>query len=157
MTGSKLIERLARKEDIEKIIEMLADDPLGATREKVTPIVGEKYIQAFERIQQNPFAELTVVELAGEIIGTFHLNFLQFLTYEGGLRAQIEAVRVATPYRGKGIGTAMFHYAIARAKEKGCHMLQLTTNKKRPGALKFYESLGFVDSHIGLKLLLDKH
>lgn len=95
-----------------------------------------------------------MVELDGEIVATFHLTFIQYLTYGGGIRAQIEAVRVKAGGRGQGIGTIIFQYAIERAKQRGAHLLQLTTDKKRPDALRFYESLGFVASHEGMKLHL---
>ncbi len=87
-----------------------------------------------------------------EIVATFQLTFIPYLTYQGGLRAQIEAVRVKAVYRGQGLGTAIFQYAIGRAKAKGAHLLQLTTDKKRVEAKKFYEALGFVASHEGMKL-----
>ena len=88
----------------------------------------------------------------GAIIGTMQLSFIQYLTYQGGIRAQIEAVRVRKDYRGKGLGEEMFKWAIERAKERNAHLIQLTTDKKRPEALKFYEKLGFKASHEGMKL-----
>jgi GNAT superfamily N-acetyltransferase len=93
-----------------------------------------------------------VVEWQGELVATFQLSFIQYLTHLGGLRAQIEAVRVKVAYRGQGIGTLVFQYAIQRARTKGA--LQLTTDKQRLAAKRFYESLGFVNSHEGLKLPL---
>ncbi|RCR68865.1 GNAT family N-acetyltransferase [Larkinella punicea] len=89
-----------------------------------------------------------------EIVATFQLSFIQYLTYQGGIHAQIEAVRVKSDYRGQGIGKAVFDYAIERARAKGAHVVQLTTDKKRPDAIRFYASLGFVDSHEGMKLHL---
>ena len=97
---------------------------------------------------------MTVVEINGEIVGTFQLTFIQYLTHQGGLRAQIEAVRVSSAHRGKGIGAQMFNYAIDRVRKKGCYVLQLTTDKQRPRAIEFYESLGFVATHEGMKLTL---
>lgn len=87
-----------------------------------------------------------------EVIGTMQLSFIQYLTYQGGIRAQIEAVRVRQDQRGKGIGEKMFKWAIERARERKAHLIQLTTDKKRPEALKFYEKLGFKASHEGMKL-----
>tara|TARA_B110000046_G_C13010073_1_gene406275 strand:+ start:526 stop:822 length:297 start_codon:yes stop_codon:yes gene_type:complete len=87
-----------------------------------------------------------------EIIGAFQLTFIQHLTYQGGIRAQIEAVRIRTDKRGQGIGKSMFLWTINRAKERNAHLLQLTTDKKRPVALEFYKSLGFKNSHEGMKL-----
>lgn len=99
--------------------------------------------------------ELIVVENdKSEIIGTLQLSFIQYLTYRGGIRAQIEAVRIRKDKRGLGIGKAMFEWAINRAKERNAHLLQLTTDKKRPEALTFYESLGFEATHEGMKIHL---
>ena len=91
----------------------------------------------------------------GEIIGTLHLTFIQYITYQGGIRAQIEAVRIREDLRGEGIGQKMFEWAIQRAKERKAHLLQLTTDKQRPGAIHFYEKLGFKASHEGMKIHLD--
>jgi GNAT superfamily N-acetyltransferase len=96
---------------------------------------------------------LVVVENTnGEIIGTLQLSFIQYLTYQGGIRAQIEAVRVKKNQRGLGIGKAMFEWAIDRAKKRNAHLLQLTTDKKRPEAIKFYTDLGFKANHEGMKM-----
>jgi len=133
---------------------MLADDALGAKRERFQIPLPTAYVQAFDIIKNDPHQELTVVESHGEIVATFQLSFIQYLTYQGGIRAQIEAVRVKSTYRNKGIGNEVFLYAIQRAKAKGAHLLQLTTDKQRPEAKRFYESLGFVDSHEGMKLHL---
>ncbi|QRR00844.1 GNAT family N-acetyltransferase [Dyadobacter sandarakinus] len=144
--------RLAIESDLTKIIEMLLDDSLGALRENAGTKISPRYIAAFKNIQEEKNHELTIVELDGEIVGTYHLTFIQYLTHQGGLRAQIEAVRVGSLYRGKGIGRQMLNYAIDRARSKGCYLVQLTTDKRRPEALKFYYTLGFVDSHEGMKL-----
>lgn len=150
----ELVFRLAKKEDLLAIIRMLADDSLGSSREKVGDEVPDKYIQAFERICADPNQELTIVEMNGEAVATFQLSFIPGLTYQGGIRAQVEAVRTHSNYRGQGIGTKVFAYIINRAKEKGCHMVQLTTDKQRPDAIRFYETLGFTASHEGMKLKL---
>lgn len=131
---------------------MLADDPLGALREKIETPLPAAYSQAFARINNDSNQELTVAEMDGQIVGTFQLTFIQYLTHQGGMRAQIEAVRVNSAYRGKGIGSQLFRYAIDRAKEKGCYLVQLTTDKQRSRAIHFYESLGFVATHEGMKL-----
>ena len=133
---------------------MLADDTLGSTREEVDTVVSEAYVKAFEKITADANQELTVVEMNGELVATFHLTFIQYLTHRGGLRAQIEAVRTHSKFRGQGIGKAVFDYAIDRARNKGCHLVQLTTDKQRPDAIRFYESLGFVGTHEGMKLKL---
>lgn len=145
--------RKARKEDVSVIIEMLADDELGKKRENFKTPLPSEYIKAFEKIDKDKNQELIVVENQElEIIGTLQLSFIQYLTYRGGIRAQIEAVRIRKDKRGLGIGKLMFKWAIDRAKERKAHLLQLTTDKKRPKAIKFYEELGFKQSHEGMKL-----
>jgi GNAT superfamily N-acetyltransferase len=145
--------RKAEKNDVATIVAMLADDELGKQREDFRTPLPEKYLEAFERISADPNQELMVLENeAGEVIGTLQLSFIPYLTYQGGVRAQIEAVRIRKDQRGRGIGKLMFEWAIDRARERKAHLLQLTTDKQRPEALKFYESLGFKASHEGLKL-----
>jgi GNAT superfamily N-acetyltransferase len=112
------------------------------------------YIRAFHAIVEDDNQELTVVEAAGELLITLQLSFLQYLTYQGGIRAQVDGVRVKRQYRGLRIGTKILQYAIQRARSRGAHLLQLTTDKQSPEAKRFYESLGFVHSHEGLKLHL---
>lgn len=147
--------RRATKKDIPAIVEMIANDELGRLREDVQNPLPQKYYDAFNLIESDPNHELMVFEeVSGKIIGTLQLSFLQYLTYQGGIRAQIEAVRVHQDYRSKGIGQQLFDWAIQRAREKGAHVIQLTTDKKRPNALKFYEKLGFMASHEGMKLHL---
>ncbi|MES2732546.1 MAG: GNAT family N-acetyltransferase [Bacteroidota bacterium] len=148
----KLDYRVATEADLAEIVQMLADDTLGAQRENFQWPLPTSYLQAFQTIANDPYQELTVVELDTEIVATFQLSFIQYLTYQGGIRAQIEAVRVKSTYRGTGFGKEIFQYAIQRAKSRGAHLLQLTTDKQRPEAKRFYESLGFVDSHEGMKL-----
>lgn len=145
--------RKAKKEDVLEIVKMLAQDKLGALREDFREPLPKLYYTAFENIKNDPNQELIVVEnLATEIIGTFQMSFIQYLTYQGGIRAQIEAVRVRADQRGKGVGQKIFKWAIEKAKNKGAHLLQLTSDKKRPEAIKFYEKLGFKGSHEGMKL-----
>jgi GNAT superfamily N-acetyltransferase len=151
----ELVFRLATKDDLLDIVRMLSDDTLGVSREKIEEAISDNYLKAFEKIQVDPNHELTVAEMNGEKVATFHLTFIQYLTYQGGLRAQIEAVRTNAKYRGQGIGTKVFEYAIRRAKEKGCHLIQLTSDKKRPDAIRFYESMGFFATHEGMKLKFD--
>lgn len=143
----------ALESDVQAIVDLLAADPLGSQREGLAPDLYQKYQSAFKRIDRDPNQELwTVKTEENEVIGSFQLSFLQYLTYQGGLRAQIEGVRIKENVRGQGLGQEMFEWAIARSKEKGAHLLQLTTDKKRPEALKFYQKLGFVASHEGMKL-----
>jgi GNAT superfamily N-acetyltransferase len=146
--------RLAIKSDVPAIVEMIANDKLGELRENYQNPLPEKYYEAFQNISNDPNQELVVIEDSNKIIGTLQLSFIQYLTYKGGIRAQIEAVRVHEDYRGKGIGQKLFKWAIFKAKEKRAHVVQLTTDKKRPEALAFYEKLGFKASHEGMKLHL---
>jgi GNAT superfamily N-acetyltransferase len=149
--------RLATEADLPIIIRMLADDTLGSLREKSGDILPANYSEAFKKIAADPNQELTVVELNGEIVATFQLTFIPYLTYRGSSRAQVEAVRTSATHRGQGIGSSVFDYIIERAKTKGCHMVQLTSDKKRADAIRFYESKGFVSSHEGMKLHLNNN
>ncbi|MFK7813372.1 MAG: N-acetyltransferase family protein [Maribacter sp.] len=145
--------RQATSSDILEIVRMIADDDLGKTRESYKIPLPEEYIKAFENINADENQELIVVEDKDlEIIGTLQLSFIQYLTYRGGIRSQVEAVRIRKDKRGKGIGKIMIEWAINRAKERKAHVLQLTTDKKRPKAITFYEGLGFKKSHEGMKL-----
>jgi GNAT superfamily N-acetyltransferase len=152
--NNELTFRLAVADDLADIVKMLSDDTLGATREKFEPILSDNYLKAFDNITNDPNQELTIVEMNGETVGTYQLTFIQYLTHQGGLRAQIEAVRTSSNYRGQGIGTRVFEYIIDRARQKGCNMLQLTSDKQRPDAIKFYEAIGFISTHEGMKLKL---
>jgi len=147
--------RQANRKDVSAIVEMIANDKLGQLREDYQIPLPEKYYDALENITSDVNQELVVMESkTGQVIGTLQLSFIQYLTYQGGIRAQIEAVRIHEDFRSKGIGQQLFEWAIQRAKEKGAHVVQLTTDKKRPEALKFYKKLGFKASHEGMKLHL---
>lgn len=145
--------RKATENDVSTIVEMIADDELGKKRENFRNPLPKEYLNAFEKINSDENQELIVVENENaEIIGTLQLSFIQYLTYRGGIRAQIEAVRIRKDKRGLGIGKTMFKWAIKRAKARNAHLLQLTTDKKRPKAIKFYEVLGFKATHEGMKI-----
>lgn len=146
--------RNAIKSDVSAIVQMIANDKLGKLRENYQNPLPDRYYEAFQNITNDPNQELMVIEDNNKVIGTLQLSFIQYLTYQGGIRAQIEAVRVHEDYRGKGIGQKLFKWAISKTKEKGAHVVQLTTDKKRPEALVFYEKLGFKASHEGMKLHL---
>ncbi|MGB5227648.1 MAG: GNAT family N-acetyltransferase [Eudoraea sp.] len=152
---SILIIRRAKQKDVPAIVELIANDKLGRLRENFKTPLPEEYIKAFDKINSDQNQELMVMlNDSGEVIGTLQLSFIQYLTYQGGIRAQIEAVRVHEDYRNKGIGQELIQWAIDRAKKRGAHVVQLTTDKKRDAALKFYEKLGFISSHEGMKLHL---
>ena len=145
--------RKATKEDVPQIVRLLANDKLGKLREKYEVPLPEKYYSAFEKIDEDSNQYLAILENEdGEIIGTLQLSFIQYLTYQGGIRAQIEAVRVSEYQRGQGLGALLINWAIETARAKGAHVIQLTTDKQRPEALAFYKKLGFKNSHEGMKL-----
>ncbi len=150
-----MIFRQAKREDVLEIVKMLANDKLGKLRENFNDPLPDQYYVAFEKINNDDNQELIVLEDEnGELIGTLQLSFIQYLTYQGGIRAQIEAVRIREDFRGKGIGEKMCMWAIERAQARKAHVIQLTTDKKRPEALRFYEKLGFKATHEGMKLHL---
>jgi GNAT superfamily N-acetyltransferase len=149
--------RHATLEDLPEIVRMLADDPLGSGREAYSETLSQVYYQAFDEIQADTNNELMVVEADSRVIGVLQITYIPSLTFQGGRRAQIEGVRIARDWRGRGIGKQAFEWAIQRARQRGCRIVQLTTNKQRPEALEFYLKLGFVNSHEGLKLYLDEH
>lgn len=146
--------RIATKHDLERIVEMLADDVLGSKRERNERPLPDSYIKAFQAITADPNNELLVACRGDEVIGVQQITFTPYITYQGGWRATIEGVRTSSSERGKGLGTELIRFGIQRAKERGCHVVQLTTDKKREDALRFYESLGFKASHDGLKMHL---
>lgn len=151
---SNVLFRLARREDLPEIVRMLADDELGSQRERCEEPLPEAYYAAFEQIARDANHELVVAEIDARVIGTLHLMFFPSISYQGGLRAQVESVRVDKQCQNQGIGSQMMKWAIARAKERGAHLVQLTTHKSREDAHRFYERLGFKGSHLGMKLSL---
>ena len=152
MTEIALRFRLATHDDVSKIVQMLSDDPLGAKRERFDDPLPETYIKAFKSIKDDPNNELVIATTGVDIAGFLQITFIPYLTYQGRWRALVEGVRVDKKYRGQGIGKRLFKWAIQRAKDRNCHLIQLTTDKQRPDAIKFYESLGFTASHEGMKL-----
>jgi len=149
---SALHFRIANEDDLQQLIEMLADDPLGKEREAFEHPLPQPYHDAFRAISGDPNNELVVATHNDDLAGFMQLTFIPYLTYRGRWRALVEGVRVHRTFRSRGFGTQMFQWAIQRAKERNCHLIQLTSVKKRPKALRFYESLGFVASHEGFKL-----
>ena len=147
--------RHAEKEDIPNLIQMLADDKLGASREDVATPANPRYAEAFGHIDGDPNNELVVVETGQKLAGMMQLTFIPYLTHTGSWRCLIEGVRIHRESRGQGLGTRMIEYAIARATARGCRMVQLTSDKSRPEAIKFYRQLGFRDTHEGFKLKLE--
>ncbi len=144
--------RAARREDLEAIVAMLADDPLGSGREDASLPLADAYVEAFQAIDEDPNQLLAVATANGQVVGTLQLSFIPGIARTGLKRGQIEAVRIAEAFRNSGLGQQMFEWAIARCRAKGCGLVQLTTDKSRPDAHRFYERLGFEASHIGYKL-----
>ena len=154
MISGKIVFRIATQTDVSSIVRLLADDELGSLREKYENPIPESYYSAYELIAKDPNHELIVSELDGEVIGTLHLMFLPSLSFQGGLRAQVESVRVDTGHQNQGVGSEMMKWAIQRAKDRAAHIVQLTTHKSRADAHRFYERLGFKGTHLGMKLSL---
>ncbi len=156
--------RQAKIGDLSHIVRMLADDFLGAQRERFEEPLPESYIKAFGEIEADPNNELIVAilldEPAGEppavqsVVGTMQITFTPSISFQGGKRATVESVRIDRRYRGQGIGREMMLWAIERAKREGCISMQLTTNVVRTDAHRFYENLGFSKTHLGMKLNL---
>ena len=154
MAETELELRSAEEADLPTIVAPLVDDPLGARREDASEELASDYRTAFQAIAADDNHDLLVADIEGYVVEVLQLSFILHLTYKGGWRAQIEGVRVAEEVRSRGVGQALFDEAIARAKRKGCHLVQLTTDRRRPEALKFYLRLGFKATHDGLKLHL---
>ncbi|HYF58233.1 MAG TPA: GNAT family N-acetyltransferase [Burkholderiaceae bacterium] len=147
--------RPATADDLPAIVRLLADDPLGAGRETVADPLPAAYREAFDAIARDPNQALVVVGLPDRpVAGVLQITYTPYLTHRGGWRATIEGVRIAADLRSEGLGRRLFEWAIAQARARGCRMVQLTSDKARPDAIRFYESLGFRASHEGLKLPL---
>ena len=143
--------RRATAADVPAIAALLADDVIGAVRE--APDGLEPYRAAFAAVDADP-AHLLVVaqDAAGAVVATLQLSLVPGLSRRGALRAQIEAVRVAPEQRGAGLGSALIRWAIDESRRRGAALVQLTTDLRRTDAHRFYERLGFVGSHLGMKL-----
>jgi len=141
--------RLATREDIPAIVALLLDDHLGVSRERSEDL--SCYYSAFDRLCEDPNNELVVVETDGQVIGTLQLTIIPGLTRRGATRAQIEGVRVARSHRKEGVGSKLMAWTTERARSRRCSLIQLTTDNSRPEAHRFYERLGYVASHVGMK------
>lgn len=142
--------RRAVAEDVPAIVALLADDPLGARRERPGDAA---YAEAFEGIDSDPRQLLVVAADGGDVVGTLQLTFIPGLSRLGATRALIEAVRVRSDQRGNGLGAELIRWAIGTAKARGAALVQLTTDASRKDAHRFYERLGFEASHVGMKLI----
>jgi ribosomal protein S18 acetylase RimI-like enzyme len=146
--------RRATLADLPAIVALLADDALGSGREDASLPLQAAYLEAFDAVDQDPNQLLAVAVAGAEVVGTLQLSFIPGLSRLGSWRGQIEAVRIHSNHRGGGLGQAMFDWAIARCRERGCVLVQLTTDRTRPDAHRFYERLGFEATHLGYKLAL---
>ena len=151
---AEVICRRATQADVPQIVALLADDPLGRTREDPSVPLDDRYTTAFAALDRDPNQLMAVVEIDGAVVGCLQLSFIPGLSRRGMLRGQIEGVRMAASHRGEGLGRKVFEWAIGECRKRGCGLVQLTSDKTRRDAIRFYESLGFRASHEGLKLEL---
>ena len=151
----RVILRRAEASDVPGIVGLLAADQLGATRDGAGGVEDlAVYQAAFEAIDRDPAHLLVVAQSGPDLVATMQLSFLPGLARRGALRAQIEAVRVHQAYRNRGLGEALFTWAIDESRRRHCALVQLTTDKSRTSAHRFYERLGFAATHEGMKLVL---
>ncbi|MCM3758544.1 GNAT family N-acetyltransferase [Sporosarcina aquimarina] len=145
--------RKATENDIPSIVTLLADDELGSTRESIEDCVVNDYVEAFAEMEAQSGNQLILAIDDQSVVGCLQLTLIPGLARRGMKRAQIEGVRVDRRYRSQGVGQALFEHAISIAKDEGAGLVQLTTDKQRADAHRFYERLGFTASHEGMKLL----
>lgn len=148
--------RKATNADLPAIVALLADDPLGSQREVISDPVDARYRSAFAAIDSDPNQLLVVAADGGQVVGCAQITFIPGLSRTGMWRGQIESVRIAETHRRGGLGRRMFEWAIDACRQRQCGLVQLTTDKTRPDAARFYEALGFVASHEGMKLALQR-
>jgi transcriptional regulator len=146
--------RRATTADLGAIVHLLTDDPVARVRDQNVSENPADYRRGFEQIDSDPNQELLVVESEGQTIGTLQLTLIPGLSRKGATRLLVEAVRIAPEHQNQGLGQQLFEWVIAHARSMECRLIQLTTDKRRPGAHRFYERLGFVSSHEGMKLWL---
>ncbi len=146
--------RTARRDDLEAIVRVLADDEHGRAREDLREPLPAAYAEAFARIEADANAQIIVAEVDGGVVGCLQSTFIQGLSHRGALKAEIGAVFVAAAHRNRGLGRALVENALELAREHGCRLAQLTSNAGRTDAHRFYARLGFVPSHVGMKLKL---
>jgi ribosomal protein S18 acetylase RimI-like enzyme len=145
--------RRARRDDVGAIVAMLADDPLGSSRERLEDPLPPSYLRAFDLLEQDPHIRLVVAEDGdGAVIGCLQLCILPGLSSQGASRGLIEDVRVAAHCRSRGIGEQLVRWAVAEAREQGCKLVELLTHHSRVDAQRFYARLGFQPSHVGMTL-----
>lgn len=146
--------RPARRDELPAIVALLADDIFGRSRESALPTLDPRYVAAFTAITADPNQQLVVALDGDAVIGTLQLSFLPGISHLGSWRGQVEGVRIASARRGEGLGEAMMAWAVAACRARGCSHVQLTTDRQRTDAHRFYDRLGFKPSHLGYKLAL---
>ncbi|MFD5416631.1 GNAT family N-acetyltransferase [Streptomyces sp. NPDC127069] len=149
---SGLTIRPATEADLPAIVAMLADDPLGATRESPDDLA--PYARALKRLTEDPHQNVVVAVRGERVVGTLQLTFVPGLSRRGSTRSIIEGVRIHADERGSGLGTRFIEWAVDRSREENCQLVQLTSDVSRTDAHRFYERLGFAPSHVGFKLQL---
>lgn len=149
--GEAILMRPARQEDLPAIVRMLADDPLGADRERYAEPLPLGYLEAFDRIVADNRNLLAVAEVGGAVVGCLQLTFIPGLSFQGAELALLEGVRVVASRRREGLGAVMIEWAMDEARGRGCSQMELLTHASRKSAQRFYERLGFAASHVGMK------
>ena len=146
-----VLARPALIDDLPAIVGLLADDVLGQGRENIGLPLHSDYFDAFDAIDEDPNQVFVVFEVEGVIIGCLQLSFIPGLSRQGACRAQLESGRISSERRCAGLGQEMISWAIGACRERGCRIIQLTSDKTRHDAAEFYRALGFVASHEGFK------
>lgn len=154
--GRAVTVRRATRDDLPRIVAMLHDDGLGKRREDPSLPLDARYIAAFERLDGDEDHLMLVLLQDDRVVGYLQLSFIPGLSRRGMLRGHIEAVRIAGDRRGQGLGTILLDHAIDECRRRDCGLVQLTSDKQRTDARRFYERLGFVAAHEGFKLQLTK-
>jgi ribosomal protein S18 acetylase RimI-like enzyme len=152
MSASAITIRRARREDVDRIVAMLADDALGRGRERIGTPLPDSYFEAFARLDADPNIKLVVAEEAGAVIGCLQLCILPGLSSEGAYRGLLEDVRVDSRRRSRGVGEKLVRWAVDEARARGCRLVELLTHHTRLDAQRFYERLGFARSHVGMTI-----
>lgn len=148
----EVVVRVARRQDVPALVALLADDSLGKDRESAADLAA--YLEAWDEMALDPNAEMLVLDVEGLVIGTATLTYARHLARMGMRRCTVESVRIAAAYRGQGLGRVLMDACVDMARARGCGVIQLTSDKRRTDAHRFYQRLGFEASHEGMKLYL---
>ncbi len=152
--GSEITFRPARRQDVARIVQLLADDPLGAGRERFEDPLPNDYYAAFDRIEASEGNILAVAERDGAVVGCLQMTLIPGLSNQGADLALIEGVRVDTSLRSQGVGAQLIQWALDTARARGCQAVELFSHKTRTDAHRFYDRLGFDQSHVGYRIKL---